>query len=465
MAQYIVTDTELEAIADAIRAKLGSSDSLEWPSGFTDAIGDITGGGSGGVSPNVDYTVEQYALGYTPNQNAQGAMSGGFSFISREVAKVTKIRVFPRTTIASAFISLGNENIVEIIDQSVVPDQWNEIVLDTPIILSKDIEYLIWYSTNGVALKYASKVSNHLNFIEKKSGYYATSANTKPSYSESTTVYGVDFYVDSFIINGINILSRSAWNALTTQEKQSFGLVAIQDFDFGFERGILVNGADYVPLGIYIPSSDPAKIICEAYPQLFDSLKNSWGNGNNPIILDNNPSLQSDGSIQLPGNESKASGYVVLGASSTPFTAYIVAKTTSGTYYRRILSCMDLRGASQGILLYGQTINVSQWGSDTSTGISSTSDYFVGVIQYSGAGNALGAAINANSQTPSFISKSPSTCGGYLTIGRTDTDSNTSNAEACDINVKYLAVVSEAESQSVISQNMANLLNAFILNQ
>lgn len=45
MSQYVVTDTELTAVANAIRAKLGSSDSLEWPSGFADAIGDISGGG------------------------------------------------------------------------------------------------------------------------------------------------------------------------------------------------------------------------------------------------------------------------------------------------------------------------------------------------------------------------------------------------------------------------------------
>lgn len=45
MSQYVVTDTELTAVANAIRAKLGSSDSLEWPSDFVDAIDDISGGG------------------------------------------------------------------------------------------------------------------------------------------------------------------------------------------------------------------------------------------------------------------------------------------------------------------------------------------------------------------------------------------------------------------------------------
>lgn len=41
------------------------------------------------------------------------------------------------------------------------------------------------------------------------------------------------------------LISRSDWNALTTAQKQAKGLVAIQDNATGYERGELVNGADY----------------------------------------------------------------------------------------------------------------------------------------------------------------------------------------------------------------------------
>lgn len=44
----------------------------------------------------------------------------------------------------------------------------------------------------------------------------------------------------------IPLLSESQWNALTTQQKRSYGLVAIQDAITGYIRGKLVNGADYV---------------------------------------------------------------------------------------------------------------------------------------------------------------------------------------------------------------------------
>lgn len=47
MADYLVTDTELTSIADAIRTKGGTSASLEFPTEFVSAINDIETGGGG----------------------------------------------------------------------------------------------------------------------------------------------------------------------------------------------------------------------------------------------------------------------------------------------------------------------------------------------------------------------------------------------------------------------------------
>lgn len=44
MAEYLVQDTSLTAVADAIRAKTGSADSLAFPSGMVEAISGFTGG-------------------------------------------------------------------------------------------------------------------------------------------------------------------------------------------------------------------------------------------------------------------------------------------------------------------------------------------------------------------------------------------------------------------------------------
>lgn len=42
-SHYIVERTGLEAVADAVRAKSGTTDKLTWPSGFINAIGNISG--------------------------------------------------------------------------------------------------------------------------------------------------------------------------------------------------------------------------------------------------------------------------------------------------------------------------------------------------------------------------------------------------------------------------------------
>lgn len=62
---YLVTDTELSDIADAIRAKGGTSAQLQFPSGFTTAIAAIPTGttptGTISISANGTYDVTNYA--------------------------------------------------------------------------------------------------------------------------------------------------------------------------------------------------------------------------------------------------------------------------------------------------------------------------------------------------------------------------------------------------------------------
>lgn len=58
MADYLTTDTDLTAVADAIREKGGTSAALEWPSGYVDAIGAISGGGGGtAATVSVEWTL------------------------------------------------------------------------------------------------------------------------------------------------------------------------------------------------------------------------------------------------------------------------------------------------------------------------------------------------------------------------------------------------------------------------
>lgn len=54
MSNYVVSDASLGAVADAIRAKGGTTAALEYPEGFVQAIGEISGGGN-----------TEYSYGYT----------------------------------------------------------------------------------------------------------------------------------------------------------------------------------------------------------------------------------------------------------------------------------------------------------------------------------------------------------------------------------------------------------------
>lgn len=47
---------------------------------------------------------------------------------------------------------------------------------------------------------------------------------------------------------GVPLLTRAQWNALSTAQKQAYGLLAIQDANSGYDRGELVYGADYLPV-------------------------------------------------------------------------------------------------------------------------------------------------------------------------------------------------------------------------
>ena len=72
LTPYLVTNVELENVANAIRTKGGTQASLEWPNGYISAVGAIsTGGGSG-------YTIDDIAM----RTMMSGEISGNASFIA-----------------------------------------------------------------------------------------------------------------------------------------------------------------------------------------------------------------------------------------------------------------------------------------------------------------------------------------------------------------------------------------------
>lgn len=55
MAEYLTNDTDLKAVADAIRTKAGSNSALSFPDGFVSAVNGIQTGGGGGAGFSVTF--------------------------------------------------------------------------------------------------------------------------------------------------------------------------------------------------------------------------------------------------------------------------------------------------------------------------------------------------------------------------------------------------------------------------
>lgn len=69
MADYKVTDTEMISVANAIRAKGGTSAQLEWPIGFANAVAAIPSGGSATL---IEKSITQNGTYNASSDNADG---------------------------------------------------------------------------------------------------------------------------------------------------------------------------------------------------------------------------------------------------------------------------------------------------------------------------------------------------------------------------------------------------------
>lgn len=76
MANYLTTDTDLTAVANAIRTKGGTSAQLAFPDGFVDAIDAIETGGGGGGGTTLIASGTYTGTGTYPSTAGQGFFVG-----------------------------------------------------------------------------------------------------------------------------------------------------------------------------------------------------------------------------------------------------------------------------------------------------------------------------------------------------------------------------------------------------
>lgn len=103
MADYLVTDTELTSIADAIRTKGGTSAALTFPAGFVSAVNDIPtgGGGSYTVTIELDQPVSASSFGYCKIYEWDGSYQAG-----QQIGEITSATGSATVTTSTAGITL-----------------------------------------------------------------------------------------------------------------------------------------------------------------------------------------------------------------------------------------------------------------------------------------------------------------------------------------------------------------------
>lgn len=262
------------------------------------------------------------------------------------------------------------------------------------------------------------------------------------------------------------IIQRADWNLMTTEEKQAEGLIIIQDSDSGFERGVYVNGADYLPIGIYIPSSDANHVVCEAYYDNFDQASTTWGDGSIPAAYMDSTKrgvpVAAEHAVYVGAYETGCVPYVDMGTVGSYITAYAVMKTKwPNSQYERLLCYMGAsRSTNGGILTNGDPVWISAWSNDTQTSVRSN-DYVVVCIRYGGSANTAGFVYDATNSTVVKEAKPATTAGQAVTICRTDPYNN-SESRPNDCWVRYFAVVDTDETDATIEANILALYNQFV---
>lgn len=274
--------------------------------------------------------------------------------------------------------------------------------------------------------------------------------------SENGTYDASDDNVDGYSIVTVDVpdqlqtISRSEWNALSTSQKQSYGLVVIQDSSTGFKRGVLVNGADYR----FLIASNSENVKCIASYDNFNPASTSWGDGSVPVEMASACSqYQSEEAVYFNALSASNSIGIDLGTRTSDFTVYMVAKGLSYASGDVIVagSVYEWQSARMNVIFHrsGDMWLSSIWGYDANL-IDTQGDY-VAIAMRSGNMKASWFAYGA---TPR-LNVSYSYHGTRFTFG------SRGSIYSTDLAVKFVGYVDAAESDDVINENLAQLADLY----
>lgn len=245
----------------------------------------------------------------------------------------------------------------------------------------------------------------------------------------------------------VELISVSDWNTLTTEEKQSKGLIAIQDRLTGFKQGILARGSYY--RDTLLQNSTASSILSEAKSDTHENGTSVWEN----LTLSGSMNNNADGAVITDG---KTISYDLTGAN-TPVTVYALLKISEISTGNRTMVGIPYAMSSSNvpnIFCNNTTVYSSVYGSDVvMSGLNST-EYTLYTI-----------AIDPINKIADFYANGKlvrsnvafSNSGGYIVIGAAD--KALTNVISCDI--KYLGIVGEYESQNTIIANHQEIMSAY----
>lgn len=242
----------------------------------------------------------------------------------------------------------------------------------------------------------------------------------------------------------VPLLSRAAWNALTTAQKQAYGLVAVQDAISGFDRGELVYGGDYIaPLLI---NSVEANILTEAFAERYSTGDAKWGE----FTVNGSGTSKDSNAVRFAGSWASLN----LGSSDTPVTAYCVFRqdpVLSGDLAVIGVPYAETQGQNPAFYSRNGTLMRSTYGAaDTSIGLSASDAYHVLTLVCDGGTSYYYA--DGSLKGSMTYSRSGSIVGLAGSVG---------GARKIQGLFLYAAVVNGAESGNVVIANQQNIMSHY----
>lgn len=245
------------------------------------------------------------------------------------------------------------------------------------------------------------------------------------------------------------------------------------------------GGSDPTPVTtVNLPYSDSEDILSEAtldnYSNLIEvDLSKYWGsnssNNEYNYELPGGHHLYDDteGAVAIYGcGHSSANGIELerfsgSGLSTTGFTVYAVVRPinpASGAVIASTASSYDVATIKDGIVLAGSPVSVYVGSSGEATTVATNDGYFVMAI--TGAGTSGKAFLMDEDHTSGVIvSKTTNAFGWRFSLTSrpaTTTFTTDDPTGTCDLFVRYVGLVNGQESDSVILQNMTNLMDLYL---